>query len=188
VKNVFGNVQSVTKPSQTDLNLRNRKSWIPFYSNWYPPPVKTLPSVQESNLNYIKPDEQFAYELQEKLIDTLKLSIRTWRRGSTSIRVDVSNKLRTILDILELSKYEGKSVSQMDAMKRINARSKGRKVFGFPMHFTNVNIPYIIEKVRETSIHAVKHPDTEFALASRVFPYHSNIASIWIFICYLSPL
>ena len=186
-KNIFANIQKEVKPSRINLNLRNSKMWCPFYFGRYTYPECPLPSIQESDLTYTAPNLQYAYELEDELFDELKASIRSWRRRPTSIRVDIGNRLSGILDILEQSRLEGKRVLPCDYSVKLDTIIRGKSLFGFPLHFSSLDVSTIVQKVRETSVEKSKHPDVEFALATRVIPYYNNIFSVWVFVCSLSP-
>jgi hypothetical protein len=60
-------------------------------------------------------------------------------------------------------------------------------MFGFPLHFSLTSVSDILEEVKATDIHRCQHPEVEFSAAVRVFPYASNIFSVWIFLCSLVP-
>ena len=161
--------------------------WHPFYSGRYPCPECPLPTIQESNLTYSEPNLQSAYEFEDELFDAMKASIRSCRRRPTSIRVDIGNRLSGILDILEQSRLKGERVSLSDYSVKLDTIIRGKSLFGFPLHFSSLDVSTIIQKVKETSIENNKHPDVEFALAARVIPYCNNIFSVWVFVCSISP-
>ena len=176
------------KPHKIDFDLMNGKLWCPFYSDRFPPSDNPLLTIQEKALHYLKPNINFAIALQDELHTTLTVSLQSWRRSPTGLRFDVSARLDGILDELEKLVFEGGEVSHSDYSSKLDTITKGRSsIFGFPLNFSSMEISDIVNKVKATSIHQCKHPDVQYAISTKVYPYSSKALSIWVFICALWP-
>jgi len=136
---------------------------------------------------YKKPDVQLSSELEIVMLEEIKNSFREWRRVPCSFRGDVSSRLRFLLEELEEAKLNGRRGETRDLIAYLASVTRGRRIFGFPLHVIYTNTEDVIERIRQTDIHRSKVPGIEFALAVRIFPYESNVLSVWVFICTLSP-
>lgn len=137
---------------------------------------------------YTDPDYGKARELEVDLLDKVKVSIRGWRRSHCSFNADISSRLRHFLEELEESKQDGLTLKSSDEyLRSLIGMSRGKTIFGFPLHFGYTNVKDVLDRVEMTSIHQSKHPDAEFAAAVKVFPYECGVYSVWVFLCALSP-
>ena len=80
-----------------------------------------------------------------------------------------------INDVVKVGNY-----MKGDLMKPIHRITGDRKVYGQPMHFAFTETDDIIKQIKTTKLHQIRHPDAEFAIAVKVFPYSGNIFSIWV--------
>jgi len=187
VKNIWANVQKVGSPSEVSLDINDAKSWRPFYGGRYPEPQVSLPSIQEVRLTYTEPNHQFSEELQDELVEVLKRDIRRWRRGATGFKQDAGNRLRGLLDSMEHAKNGESTLSHQAHLMKLEQTTKGRDMYGLPLNFSFTDVGEIVSKIKATEVHGCMHPDVEFALAVRVFPYASNVLSVWVYFAALTP-
>jgi coiled-coil and C2 domain-containing protein 2A len=186
-ENCWANVQNVGSPSEISLDVNDTKAWRPFYGTRYPGPPIPLPSIQETRLNYPEPNHHFAEEMQDELIEVLKRDIRRWRRGPTGFKQDAGSRLRALLESMEHAKNGEQTLSHVEHLNRLEQATRGRDLYGLPQNFAFTDVNEIVSKIKATEVHSCKHPDVEFALAVRVFPYHSNVLSVWVYFAALTP-
>jgi hypothetical protein len=92
-----------------------------------------------------------------------------------------------MLHDLEQRKFNGIAIpSSYGYHEFIEKFWKGKQVFGFAMHFTYFNTDHIVQRIKATEIHQSKHPDVEFTLVIKVFPYACNLFSAWV--CIISEI
>ena len=169
-----------------DFNLQNKASWRSYYSNSHE--SKCYNSIQEAKLNYTEPNISLFRELTIDVSDAIKVAIRGWRRLSSSFDRDISNRLEHILDDLEEEKKNYANYTRStDCIELLQSLLGDKKVFGFPLHQRFTNIENIVKAVERTRIHDNKHPDVQFAVAVKIFPYPCDVASVWIFLCSITP-
>jgi len=126
--------------------------------------------------------------------------MRKLRRAPAIFKGDFGNRLIPLLDYLESSRLkqgvsdleEGSSaISYKNYIKLleslISSRSRNRAINGIPLHFPFTEVQDIVSKVEATGIHSNKHPDVEFVLAVRVYPYCNNVMSVRVFVGTFSP-
>ncbi|GMI38844.1 hypothetical protein TrCOL_g10233 [Triparma columacea] len=186
-ENVWANVQKFGRPSEVSLDFNDKKCWKPLFGDRFPYPEGGLHSLQERRLTYTSPSTSFAEELQDELNETLKRDIRRWRRGATGFKGETSNRLRALLETLEACKRGDATLSHKEHLMRLERASGNREMSGLPLHFSFTDIQEVIQKVKATSVHMCMHPQVDFALAVRVFPYHSNVLSVWVYFAALTP-
>ena len=163
--------------------MDNEKSWKTFSTNSH-----NLCPIQEKSLVYTEPNKNLAIELEVDVTNTLKAAIREWRRLPPYFRKDLSNQLRHIIDTLEQERLHGmRQVVSSDFHTLLQDICRVKHIYGFPLHSAFVDIDSIIHRVKSTSIHNSKHPEVEFALSVKIFPYACNTFSVWVFVCALSP-
>ncbi|GMH56876.1 hypothetical protein TrST_g14083 [Triparma strigata] len=185
--NIWANIQKVGKPSEIAIDVNDKKAWRPFYSERFPAPQTPLPSIQEPQLGYSAPNNSFAEELQDELLENLKRDIRRWRRGATGFKGDASNRLRALLETLEDANRGEQTLSHNEHLSRLEIATRGRDMYGLPLNMSYTDSTEVVAKVKATGVHLCKHPDVDFALAVRVFPYHSNVLSVWVYFAALTP-
>ena len=170
------------------FDLNNTSNWKHFYNNVTNPKTSSLYPAQDLVLQYSDTTTTKSCELEINLLKEIKTSIRGWRRQPSSFNNDVGNRLRQFLDDLEDNKRNGtpqkRSEEYLVSMNRI---LRGKNVFGFPLHFGFSNVEEILNRIEMTEIHQSKHPDVEFAVAVKIFPYECGLLSVWVFLCTLSP-
>jgi len=186
-ENIYANVQKSGKPCEMSMDVNDTKCWKTFYSDVFPAPMNPLPSIQEPVLKYRPVNKLFAEELQDELTETLKRDIRRWRRGPTSFKGDASNRLKALLGDLEDVKLGVKSMTHAEHLGKLEMVTRGREMQGLPLTFAFTDISEIVSKVKATGIHSCKHPDVEFALAVRVFPYANNVMNVGVYFSALTP-
>lgn len=162
------------------FDLSARKAWKPFYSNRHPRPTTPLPSIQEASLTYTEADHELANELQDELQETLRIELRRCRRRPTSFKGDICTRLLSFLEILEESRLGNRELTDTDYSTFLAVVNRGRTLFGGSFHFPFTDIGDIVAKIKAAEIHQTKHPDAEFALAVRVFPYSNSLFSVWV--------
>jgi coiled-coil and C2 domain-containing protein 2A len=147
-------------------------------------PYEQLKSVQESYLLYSDPNIQFALKIELDIKERIKAEIRAWRNTPTKFNTDISDRLGMILTDLEDRKCNGLQLeSSANYLRTISDVCLDNEIFGFPLHFSFTNIEEIIDRIYMIAIHEAKHPQVEFAFAVKVFPYASNLNSVWVFLC-----
>mmetsp|Transcript_30493 Transcript_30493/g.44837 ORF Transcript_30493/g.44837 Transcript_30493/m.44837 type:complete len:716 (-) Transcript_30493:374-2521(-) len=186
-ENVYANLLPATSPHLMTFDLSIRKAWKPFYSERFPPPTVPLPSIQEASLSYTEPDHDLAIELQDELQETIRMELRRCRRRPTSFKGDISTRLLSFLEHLEDSRLGIRELTDTDYLNIQSVINRGRKSFGGSFHFSFTDIDGIVAKIKATEIHQTKHPDAEFALVVRVFPYCNNLFSVWVTLFSLFP-
>lgn len=169
------------------FDLKDKNCWRPFYSRRFPRPLSTMVSVQDSEIIYQAPDTNSSYELQVKLTESVKESIRQWRRISTCFNGDVGNRLNAILEHLECDKLQAVAPFSQKYKVMLESATKGRRIFGVDLHYPFTAVDDIISSVEAASVHMCRHPDVEFALGVRVFPYCCGIFSVRVFIVSIYP-
>jgi hypothetical protein len=147
-------------------------------------PYMQLNSIQESYLNYSDPNIQFALKIELDIKERIKAEIRSWRNKPSKFNTDLSDRLGMILVDLEDRKCNGLQFeSSANYLRTISDVCIEKQVFGFPLHFSFTSIDEIIDRIHLTAVHDAKHPQVEFALAVKVFPYVSSLNSVWVFLC-----
>lgn len=160
---------------------------MPFFDPKKNPFVQ-LESVQEETLVYSKMNIEFSLQLEFDIKEKVKASIRSWRAVPSKFNDDISDRLEGILADLEFRKCNGSCYeSSSYYFRTISDLCIDKEVFGFPLHFAFTNVDEITERVHLSAIHESKHPNVEFALSVKVFPYVSNLYSVWIFLCTIMP-
>ncbi len=146
----------------------------------------TIQSVQDKTLIYREADEELADEIQDEILETLRRSIRRSRRNHTSFRNDekTQTELLTLIQHLEETKMGEKVPNSSKLYKSVHEIAHGRKTNGGAMHFKYTHVEKITSDVINTEIHRIKHPDVEFALAVKIYPYCCNAFSVWV--CFLA--
>ena len=189
--NIYANVQKEGRPCLMDFSLNDSLCWLPFHNqslNSLPP--STPSSVQQMSLTYDEPNEEVALELEIDVYEKAKASIRALRRVPTSFNNDVSQRLRFVMTTYEERKFNGSDTIDNDAniFSSVNSLCQGKQVFGFPLHFGFSNVETILEDIKLTYIHENKHPDVEFFVSVKVFPYACGVYSVWVFVGTMIPL
>ena len=87
-----------------------------------------------------------------------------------------------MLERLEFVRLHGNSV-ELPKFESLEPFLKERSLSGVPLHFASPLVQDILERVERTALHHDKHPDIEFALFVRVFPYPNDTFSVWVFLC-----
>ena len=196
VRNVYANLQKEGTPCMMKFDLNDSSCWQNFFgplANHTPLETFTVPppSIQEATLYYEEPNDSLAAILESDIMENIKSSIRSWRRvPCSSFNNEISNRLRIIIDDLEYRKLNGMPPplpSEYCTPLEGLLLSRGKHMFGFPLHFSFTSVSDILEEVKATDIHHCQHPEVEFSASVRVFPYASNIFSVWIFLCSLVP-
>ncbi len=171
--------------NELSFDIHNTKKWSCFPSQ---AEKLFLPSTQSSSIDFHPPDYKLAAQLESEIRNSLQESLSVWRGTPCSFRDDISNRLTGILEELEDIKLNGRDPKIGYFTSISSSLTKNREMFGFPLHFPFTNIQDILHHVEKTEIHTSKHPQVEFAISVRVFPYESKVMSVWVFICTLSPL
>ena len=185
--NIYANIQKVGKPGEVSMDVNDVKMWKPFFNERFQYPQEGLHSKQEKRLVYTTPSTSFAEELQDELLETLKRDIRRWRRGATGFKGETSNRLRALLETLEAGKRGEVTLNSEEHLARLERASANRDMTGLPLNFAFTEVNEVVNKVKSTGVHLSKHPQVDFALAVRVFPYHSNVLSVWVYFAALTP-
>ncbi len=176
------------RPCFLDFDFNDKRKWKSFHNQYSRPKLVLINPVQDSILEYSVPNPILAKELEIDILDKIKISIRSWRRTSCTFNSDVGNRLRQILEEMEEHKLNGTMhASSSDYRTSLSTACRGKVVFGFPLHFGFMNVQEIVDDVEMTGIHECKHPNGEFALAVKVFPYECCLMSVWVFVCHLTP-
>jgi len=177
-----------------NFDLHDRKCWDSFFNfdairnNTPHQPLATCTSIQEPILQYREPNDHLAAELEVEIMEQVKTSIRSWRRIPSSFNNDISNRLRIIISDLEERKFNGmKAPPAADYFASLESLCRGKQIFGFPLHCGFSSVQEILDMVASTTIHESKHPDVEFGVAVKIFPYACNTFSVWVFVCSLVP-
>lgn len=176
-------------PCFLDLSVNDKKKWKPYYNQYTRPKALLLSPVQEDALRYSASNPILAKELEIRILDKIKISIRSWRRTSCTFNTDIGNRLRQMLEEMEEHKLNGTTHPSSSDYRNnlLSTVCRGKAAFGFPLHFGFMNIQEIIDEIEATGIHQSKHPDGEFALAVKVFPYECDVMSVWVFLCHITP-
>ena len=184
-KNMYVNIQNVERLCLMNFDLRNKTSWRSFYSHSQ---TQYLKSIQEETLHYSKPIISLFREITIEIMDIIKAAIREWRRHPSSFDRDISNRLECILDDLEEEKmHRSNKLKNSDCLEVLQNLLGEKSIFGFPLHQSFTNIDNIVKAVERTRIHESKHPDVEFAVAVKIYPYVCGVASVWVFLCSITP-
>jgi coiled-coil and C2 domain-containing protein 2A len=186
-QNIYANIQNSGRPCYMSFDLNDKSCWKPFYTRRFPRPNVTKTSFQDSELVYREPDANSSYELQMRLKDFLKESFRQWRRMSTCFNGDIGNRLDAILEHLEYDKLHAISSFPQKYKMILESATKGRRIFGLDFHFPFTSLNDVITSVEAAGIHMCRHPDVEFAVGARVFPYCNDLYSIRVFIISIFP-
>jgi len=170
-----------------NFNLPNPRRWAPlFFDETAKFSTEAVMSIQEERLNYSPPNHGYAKRLQSDLKDSIKDSMRGWRRGATSFRSDIGVQLTLIVEKLEQTRLEDRPPSSVDS-NLPESITKMWTVFGFSLHFPFTNVEEILSRIESTEIHRNKNPQVEFGIGVRVFAYPSGLLSVWVFLCSLVP-
>jgi len=184
LKNIFGNIQVEGTLSLTCFNFQDTRHWLPLISindhEFIPLPTT---ADQVSNLNYTAPNQVYSLDLETEIEETLRTSLRSWRRVPTIFNSNWSDSLHRILHDLEDRKFNGiimpaSSSGYFELTEKLCRQ--GKQVFGFALHFSYFTADEIMERIKSTAIHQSKHPDVEFSIAVKVFPYACNLFSVWV--------
>jgi coiled-coil and C2 domain-containing protein 2A len=189
---IYANLQTEGKPCVIDFDLQDNRCWDPFFASpgLKPYDEETLPapSIQEPILDYKEPNDDLAAILESEILERVKSSIRSWRRIPSSFNNEISYRLRIIIDDLEERKLNGMppppSTEYYTPLEGLSL-SRGKKMFGFPLHSGFASVTDILDKLHSTAIHESQHPEVEFSAAVRVFPYACDVFSVWVFVCSL---
>jgi coiled-coil and C2 domain-containing protein 2A len=187
-KNVYGNIQEEGKPKCTCFNIQDTRYWLPLHTRtdyeYYPLPT----SDQSCHLSYTVPNQAYSLDLELEIEKALQIFFWSSRRVPTIFNSTSSESLCKMLHDLEERKFNGIAIpSSPDYyFKFTEKRSSGKQIFGFALHFTYYKTDEIVEKVKSTALHQSKHPDVEFSIAVKVFPYACNLFSAWV--CILSEM
>lgn len=155
------------------------------------PPLQT--PIQEGKLIFDQSNNDLVDEIEDDLSESLRREIRRCRRKPTSFLTDImtQTKLQLCLHQLEVNRLDCSDQAQKSSMsfikKSLNKVTKDKKVFGQPMHFVFTNIKDIIDQIMKKGLQKMKHPDAEFSVTAKVFPYSGNIFSIWVCIMVVIP-
>ena len=145
-------------------------------------------SVQEAELAYRVPDAHSSYELQAEIADCIKTNIRSWRRIPTCFNGDIGSRLNAILENLENNAKMHIISSDSEKYKgMLESAARGRRVFGVDLHFPFTSVANIISTVESTGVHMCRHPDVEFAVGVKIFPYSCDVRSVRVFVCSMYP-
>lgn len=170
-----------------NFDLSNPRRWAPlFFDKTAKFSTEDLMSIQEEQLNYSPPNHGYAKGLQSELKDSIKDSMRGWRRCATSFRSDVGVQLTLIVEKLEQARLEGRPTSSVESCLP-ESITKMRTAFGFSLHIPFTNVGEILSRIESTEIHRNKNPQVEFGIGVRVFAYPSGLLSVWVFLCSLVP-
>jgi hypothetical protein len=180
---MYLNLQRSVSINDLSFDFDNKKTWSCFPS----PSGKRWSSVQPASIYYSQPDYKAAAQIESEVGTAVRQSISIWRGRSCEFRDDVSDRLVGILEELEDIKLNGRKPN-IGYFTSISSLIKDREIFGFPLHFAYTNVKDILGKLEKTEIHKSRHPQVEFAVSVRVFPYESKLMSVWVFICSLSPI
>ncbi|TMW56288.1 hypothetical protein Poli38472_008936 [Pythium oligandrum] len=189
--NVYANLQQVKR--LVDLNWEietNLKAWKPFFNTTFKKEQASLPNIQPRDLQYAETPSELVQQVESELRETLKLEIRRWRstRFTTTFNIDLSIKLRTVLEDLERS-AQGRQPRRgeketRDPMEQV---IKTKDVSGMPLNITFTDISKVITMVKNTHVHWNDHPDVEFALAVYAHGYPNCVLSVWVYLVSLVP-
>ena len=189
-QNIYANLQAEGKPCLMDFDdLQDRKCWDSFFDSIQDIDSDSLPSpIQEPMLEYREPNAHLAATLEEEILDKVKTSIRSWRKIPTGFNSDISAKLRIIITDLEERTLNGVTIpSASEYFIALESLCRGKKIFGFPLHFGYSSSQEILDAVSFSGIHENEHPDVEFSISVKVFPYPCNVFSVWVFLASLTP-
>ncbi|XP_037397529.1 coiled-coil and C2 domain-containing protein 2A isoform X2 [Pygocentrus nattereri] len=179
--NVWFNIQVYAAPMRMSFDVTKPKFWKPFFSRSFPDPG--LSSVQPEELVYRRIDKAAAAELQDRIEKVLREKIMEWRpRHPTRWNRYCTATLRQFLPKLELS--GGREMAEEHRLE-LQSLLGDYRISGFPLHLPFSEIRPIIEAVYSTGVHNVETPNVEFALAVYVYPYPSNVLSVWVYIASL---
>ena len=157
--------------------------WRPFFTT--EEEIVQQFTIQNQNVIYCEADDDFALKLESDISHSIKVSIRENVQGIPRFKLDVSKNLRSMLETLEkmkrLSKADEGDAYIDDIIHDLHHSFRGHSVYGFPLHFKFTTVQDIVEGVKLTGIFRSRLPDPVFGLAIRVFPYTSNIFSVWVF-------
>lgn len=179
-------MQQVGHPSLMDFKLNINTKWKSFYINEIITSQKNLPSIQDLTLIYSQPNTKMATSLELEIESGIKTMIRGSRRIPTSFNYELSKRLRNILENLEEKRLSGANISHSRDQTLHDITTKGMNINGVSSHYPFTNINHVIEKARMTDVHKNMHPNIEFAIAVKVFPYVCNVFSVRLYICALS--
>jgi len=177
------NLQKSVSVNDLSFDVDNENNWSCFASS----SGKSWSSIQVSSLQYSPPDYKLSGQLESELGKAVREAIFHWRGRKCIFRDDVSDRLVGILEELEDIQLNG-TRPNVGYFTSISSLTKNREIFGFPLHFAYTNMGDILNRVENTEIHKSKHPQVEFAVSVRVFPYECNVMSVWVFLCSLSPV
>jgi len=175
-------------PSLVDFNVLDRKCWHPYFRRGGGFDQEQFYPCQDSSILYKEPDDALGAELEVEILDSLKTSIRTWRRVPSSFNNEISNRLSAILIDLEERKMNGlKVLPTAEYYKGIEGLCRGKRIFGHSLHFAFSTVDEIVQAIESTSIHQNKHPGVEFSVSVKVIAYASNLFSTWVFVTFQIP-
>ena len=175
---------------------KNHKRWKP--SKFCHPSLQPKQVLYEfAGTNSSKLPMDYYERRQEKLEYIIEECFEKWRKLPTHWNYAVSKTLRDALMNFEgLCQTGGKIPIVPENQNIIAINQIYGKMYGFPLQLNDNNCKeFLIEDkdinpmlslVFQTKVHENEDPDAEFARAVYIYPYASNISSIWIYIASLS--
>lgn len=187
--NIWANIQRANHPSHLRYDLNDLQNWDPFFNINFPFPQSGLSSIQPSSIYYRETERSYVLQVERELLKSIRLSLRRWRSKSsiTTFHSETSNAFSHLLERCEDIK-RGIDVDMEEEKNRLLRNvSKTRSVYGVPLNFSFTEIQAIENSLLSTQIHKTEHPEVQFGLAVRVFPFHCSILSVWVFLGTVTP-
>jgi coiled-coil and C2 domain-containing protein 2A len=186
------NVQSFDEPFRIKFDIKNKKSWMPFFDKSLQ--KSHFESVQPERLVYSLTSDRAVQDLEKKIEVEIKGKIREWRvfRPFKQSSNYVTRTLREILQNMEkfciLKVKEPTKAEEMVKkwMQDLSAVRSTHRVSGFPINLPYTSMTSILEAVYATQAHAIPTSDVEYAIAVYIHPYPNNILSVWIYIALIT--
>ncbi|XP_078268853.1 protein CC2D2B-like [Rhinoraja longicauda] len=179
-ENIWFNIQKTSRPMNISFDVSKEHNWQPFFKN---PQHRALSSVQPQELIYYSTESALVDKLQNRIEWALKNKIMEWRvQRPTRWNRYCTGVFQNFLPLLEQNL--GRSVSE-EQSAGLESLLKEYKVSGFPIQMCYSKLESIFDKVYSTGIHKTDIPNVEFAVAVYIYPYPSNVLSVWIYIASL---
>ena len=96
-------------------------------------------------------------------------------------------KLVELLPDLEKAANMGKDIDVSKHMKQRESYLRTRNIYGYPLNVPYTDIDGVLDQIKITGVHECTHPEAQFGLGVGIFPYPSNVYSVWIYLVTLIP-
>ena len=69
-----------------------------------------------------------------------------------------------------------------EVMDKLRSIIKTKSLHGYPINLPYFDKEVLLNTIRSLCVHENKHPEVQFVLALKVFPYVNGLMSVWIYI------